>query len=198
MAVQTEKLQDIFREIIGVLEQISKSSQTYQAQLDQRLAKLPQAIAEGIRAEAIVAGINESLRQQFVQSTIPETGHALAVTATQIKRSSAEFAQMAKEIGNAYKGAAEEARQAIANLESTSSQAIAALQRQAANASHIFERGNRWSLCVLLAFALVSGAGLEKVYQRFAAAPEQQLVCAPVAQPALPSPHLPGNSKPKR
>jgi vacuolar-type H+-ATPase catalytic subunit A/Vma1 len=98
MAVQTERLKEIFREIMGALQEISKSSQTYQAQLDQRLAQLPQAIAEGIRAEAIIAGINESLRQQFVQSTIPDTGHALAVSAAQIKRSSTGFAQTAREI----------------------------------------------------------------------------------------------------
>lgn len=197
MAAEAEKLRQIFSEILGALQQISKSSQTYQTQLDRRLAGLPQAIAEGIRADAIVAAINESLRQQFVQSTIPDTGHALTASAAQIKRSTAEFAQSARDLGNTYSGAVEEARKAIANLESTSSQAIAKLERQAANANHIFERGNRWSLYVLLTFALVLGVGLERAYELYVAAPDPQVTCAPVAQPALPAGHPSIKSKAK-
>ena len=46
-------------------------------------SQLPDDIAEGINPEAIAATINESLRQQFVQSTIPATAEALAVAALQ-------------------------------------------------------------------------------------------------------------------
>jgi hypothetical protein len=49
-------------EAIKALEKIRQSSAPHQAQLDQRLSQLPQTITEGIKPEAIVATINESLR----------------------------------------------------------------------------------------------------------------------------------------
>lgn len=186
MAAQTEKLREIFSEVLKSLQQMLRFSQAHQAQLDQRLAQLPSAIADGIRPEAIAAAINESLRQQFIQSTIPETAHALTVVGTQIKRSTGEFTEKAKALSTAYNGAVEEARKAIAKLESTSSQAIASLESRAANANHIFERGNRWSLFVIFTFALVTGIGLEKAYQHFLNQPAPQFECAPVVQSAPP------------
>jgi hypothetical protein len=186
MAAQTVKLREIFSEVLEAVERISKSSQAQQAQLDQRLAQLPPAIAEGIRPEAVAEAINESLRQQFVQSTIPETAHALTVAGAQIKQSTTEFAQSARALSTAYNGAVEEARKAIAKLESTSSQAIADVACRAANANHIFEQGNRWSLYVLLTFALVAGIGLEKAYQHFLNPPAPQIECAPVVQSGPP------------
>jgi hypothetical protein len=193
MATQTEKLREIFSEVLEALRQIWQSSQAHQAQLDRRLAQLPPAIAEGIRPETIAAAINESLRQQFVQSTIPETAHALTVAGTQIRQSTAEFAQSARALSTAYNGAVEEARKAIAKLESTSSQAIADVAYRAAHAHHIFERGNRWSLYVLLALALVTGIGFEMAYQHFLNSPGPQIQCAPVVQSAPPI-----KSRPKR
>ena len=43
-------------------------------------------IAKALNPEAVAAEINESLRQQFIKITIPETADALAVTAAQIKK----------------------------------------------------------------------------------------------------------------
>ena len=198
MAAQTEKLREILSEVLKSLRQIWQSSQAQQAQLDQRLAQLPPAIAESIRPEAIAEAINESLRQQFVLSTIPETAHALTVAGAQVKQSTLEFAQSARALSTAYNGAVEEARKAIAKLESISSQAIADVASRAANAHHIFERGNRWSLYVLLSVALVAGIGLDMAYQHFLNPPGTQIECAPVVQPPVPSSHPPIKSRPKR
>ena len=186
MAAQTEKLREIFSEVLRALQQMLRSSQAQQAQLDQRLAQLPPEIAEAIRPEAIAAAVNESLRQLFIQSTIPETAQALTVVGAQIKRSTGEFTERAKALSTAYNGAVEEARKAIVKLESTSSQAIASLQSRAANANHIFERGNRWSLYVFFIFALVTGIGLEKAYQHFLNPSGPQFECAPVVQSVAP------------
>ena len=108
---------------------LQASLRNYDAQLDQRLARLPEAIAEGISPKSIAARINESLRQQFVQSTIPESANALSVAAAQIKKAAAEFGRAASTLGNSYHGAAEEARKAIGNLESASSHAISSTKR---------------------------------------------------------------------
>jgi hypothetical protein len=85
MTTERQGFEQNIGDAIEALEKIRQSCATHQAQLDQRLSQLPNAIAEGIKPEAIVATINEGLRQQFVRSTIPETADALAVAAAQIK-----------------------------------------------------------------------------------------------------------------
>ena len=183
MAAEVEKLREIFNNILQALREIWRSNKAHQAQLDQRLAQLPEAIAEGVQPEAIVSAINESLRQRFVQSTIPETAQALTVAGAQIKQCTSSSPRPRDSLSNAYSGAAEEARKAIASLESTSSQAMASLSIRAATASHIFARGNRWSLYVLLSFMFVAGIGLDRIYQHYLN-PPAQIECAPVAQSA--------------
>jgi len=98
MASEVEKLQEIFNSILQALRAIWRSNTAHQAQLDQRLAQLPEAIAAGVQPDAIVAAINESLRQRFVQSTIPETAQALTVAGAQIKQCTLEFAQAARSL----------------------------------------------------------------------------------------------------
>jgi hypothetical protein len=182
MAIEREKLEQIFARTIETLQKTTQSSETHQAQLDQRLAELPEAIAEGINPEAIAATINESLHQQFVQSTIPETADALAVATAQIKKAAAEFGRVASTLGNSYHGAAEEARKAIGNLESTSSHAISSTKRGAEDLLRIFHQEYRWSLYALLSLAVVIGIGLGVWLQRWLETPAQQVDRAPVVQ----------------
>jgi len=184
MAIEREKLEQIFARTIETLQEMTQSSEAHQAQLDQRLSGLPEAIAEGINPEAIAATINESLRQQFVQSTIPETAGALAVATAQIKKAAAEFGRAASTLGNSYHGAAEEARKAIGNLESTSSHAISSTKRGAEDLLRIFHQEYRWSLYALLSLAVVIGIGLGMWLQRWLETPAQQVDRAPMVQSA--------------
>ena len=79
-------------------------------------------------------------RQQFVKTTIPETADALAVAAAQIKKATNEFVTVAHTLEHAYDGAADEARRAIKELESTSSQAITGNKRQAQELMAVLRR----------------------------------------------------------
>ena len=81
VAVERERLEQLFTAALRSLEQLLKSSEAYKRQLDERLSRLPVEIAAGISPQAIAANINESLRQRFVLSTIPETARALAQVA---------------------------------------------------------------------------------------------------------------------
>src|SRR5439155_25692190 len=85
VAVERERLEQLFTAALRSLEQLLKSSEAYKRQLDERLSRLPVEIAAGISPQAIAGNINESLRQRFVQSTIPETALALAQVAEQMK-----------------------------------------------------------------------------------------------------------------
>ena len=95
IAAERQRLEQILADFLKALREIRQSIASYQSQLDQRLVQLPAQIAEGIDPEAIAATINESLRQQCVQSTIPATAEALAVAAAQMKRATSDFTRSA-------------------------------------------------------------------------------------------------------
>ncbi len=126
MATERQQFEEIVASALDALQEMRQSTAAHQAQIDQRLAQLPKAIADGIKPETIASTINENLRQQFLKSTIPETADGLTIAAAQIKKATAEFVREASSLGNSYHGAVVEARKAIANLESTSSHAIRA------------------------------------------------------------------------
>jgi hypothetical protein len=187
VTTERETFERLLKGSLGTLQKTIESSEAYQTQLDQRLTQLPEYVANGISPEAIAATINESLRQQFVQSTIPETAHGLAVAAAQMKSATAEFVRTANVLGNSYQGAAEEARRAISNIESTSSHAFASTRRGAEELLRIFRQEYRWSLYALTSLALVIGIGLGLSLHRWFEATAQPVACAPVVQTASPA-----------
>jgi len=180
-AAENEKLKEIFAEAFAALREVLESVKTQQAQIDQRLAELPQSVAAGIKPAAIAAAVNESLRQLFLQSTIPETASALAVTSAQMKKDNVELMQTARELGDIHRGIVGETRQAAASLKSESSE----LRKEAASSKHVFDRGKRVLFSAVLLFGLSTGLVLEYWFQRSFFPPPAQIVCAP-ALPATP------------
>ncbi len=158
LMAEREKLDHRLNQMIASMEKWLAASEVYQQNLDERLAQLPAAIADGISPQAIAGKINENLRQQFVQSTIPQTAEALTVVAKELRKTTADFAGAAKSLVNQYTGAAEEARQAIQKIESTVSSATATANRAASDLSQTFLQGRRWAMITAAAAAL--GAGL--------------------------------------
>jgi len=187
MATERLRLEEAMADALRALHEICECNDAYRAQLDQRLVQLPADIAEGINPKAIAATINESLRQQFVQSTIPATAEALAVAAAQIKKATAEFGRSANTLGDSYHGAAEDARKAIANLESTSSHAVSSTRRAANELVSVFREEYRWSVYTLTGLALLVGIGVGMWYQRWIDPPSQPVERAPAVQRVQPS-----------
>jgi hypothetical protein len=161
-----------------------EDSGAYQRLLEQRLAGLPAELAERLGPEAVAREINENLRQQFVQSTIPRTAEALAVVAAQLRSSVADFGKIARTLGDSYGGAVDDARKAIADLESTVSRAATTARRVASELSAVFQKEFRWSLYALSSLALVIGMALGSLYQRWLDSPPQ--VPAPIDSFAKP------------
>jgi hypothetical protein len=186
IAAERERLEQILADFQKALRETRESIAMHQAQLDQRLGQLPAEIAEGINPEAIAAKINESLRQQFVQSTIPATAEALAVAAAQMKKATAEFARSASTLGDSYRGAAEDAHRAVANLESTSSHAISSTKRAAEELVRDFREDYRWSLYTLLSITLLVGIGLGMLVEQRLSLPPHTAERTPVVQQTQP------------
>jgi methyl-accepting chemotaxis protein len=191
VVIERERLERLFTAALRTLEQTLKSSEAHQQQLSARLIALPAKIAEGIKPESIADKINESLHQQFIQSTIPETATALAVIAERLKMTSSEFSTAASALGRSYTGAAEEARQAIDNMKDTVSGAARAARSAAEGLSVKFHRAFHRTLYGLTGLALVIGLLLGVLITRWFDTPASQAehISVPVIQEELPVKH---------
>ena len=152
-----EGFEKLFNSALETLQNTLRSGQEYQRKLDQRLSRLPEEIATGISPRDIVYNINESLHQEFVKSTIPQTARALAHSAAQMEKVSAEFKTTASTLGDSYRGVAEVARRSIDDLHSVISAAAATARSAANDLSVDFRQEYRWSLYALSSLALLIG-----------------------------------------
>lgn len=184
IVTEREKFGQLLAPAIEILEKAIRSSQEYQNHLDQRLAQLPEEITKRIEPEAIAGSINESLRQQFIQSTIPETTRLLGIIAKENKRVSAEFASTASKLEDSYNGSATNAGRAVANID---------------RAATRLSREYRWaviSLCGLTsAVSIVLGMLLQ--WWVFTAPQQVERITAPQVQsaPATANPDRPKNRR---
>jgi hypothetical protein len=164
---QREQLERLLGTTLDRIQEAIESSEALHRQLSEQLSELPAEVARGLSPQEIAREVNESLRQQFVRSTIPETSQALAAVATDMKRVSGEFVQATNKLEDAYDGAVRRAHDAVADLHSTASNATDRVRRAAEELSAVFQREFRWSVYTLSALALVVGLALGILYQRW-------------------------------
>ena len=164
---QREQLERLLGTALERIQEAIESSAALHRQLTERLSALPTEVARGLSPPEIAREVNESLRQQFVRSTIPETSRALAVVAGDMKRVGGEFAQAVQKLDDAYDGAVRRAQEAVAHLESTASRATDRVQRAAEELSTVLQRNFRWLAYTVSALALVIGIAFGILYQRW-------------------------------
>jgi hypothetical protein len=167
MAAERERFEQIVSRCEALLGDVHEFVDEATKRIDQRLAQVSADIAKALNPPAVAAGINESLRQQFVKTTIPETADALAVNAAQIKKATNEFVTATDTLNNAYDGAAVNARRAIQDLESTSSQAITSNKRQSEELMAVVRQDYRWLLFALPGLCILIGVGLSFWYHHW-------------------------------
>ncbi len=117
MAYEREQLAELLSTSLENMKQTHPAGVAYQKQLEERLARLPVEIAKGISPGAIATRINESMRQQFAATGMPETASALAVVATQLKQSTGESQKTAIELTGTYRGVAAQASYAMSSMQ---------------------------------------------------------------------------------
>jgi hypothetical protein len=192
VVAERERLESLFNGHIESARKMLASVLGYHRQLDERLTRLPKVIASGISPEAIASSINESLRQQFVASTLPQTAKALALTAADMKTTAAEFKRNADSIGDAYHGSAEAARRAITEMVSTISRTTETTRRAVIDLTVTFRRTYRLVITGLSCLALVAGIIFGMLLFRHFDPPDEVERATTSAPPPAPKVNHPG------
>jgi hypothetical protein len=183
MADERERLDNLLAATIANMTKISAATETFHTSLQRKITRLPADIANSISPEAIATKINENLKQEFIRSTIPKTAEALTVISDRMKTVCTEFSTTSDSLGNVYRGAAEDARKAIASLQAEMSQATATAGRFTTELNQKFSKAYRLSLVMLGGGALIIGLAIGMMFERFLFSP-------PVAQPGVQPPSV--------
>jgi hypothetical protein len=147
---------------LAELREQTKAAGNYHAQVDKRLAYLPQEIAAGVDAGAIAKAMSEKFRQQISATGLQDAAALLNASAKEIKTLSGNIAAALKPVAQEYRGISATISSELTKL------AIASANLREHNAElFVQERSNRWLWQGLLGLALlliggVSGIALEK------------------------------------
>jgi len=198
IAAERKQLAAILSESIKAIQSARRDALVLQRQLEERLTRLPEAIAEGISPAAIAAKLSESLRQQFVASGIPETAQALAVVSKQARQVALEFDHTSKQLTDSYRGAAGEARRALNEMRASIEYATDTAKQAAYDLTHTFLREYKWSIFALCTLALALGFALGTLFYRWINSPSTTPEAAPstVVVPASASDPSPDATSP--
>jgi hypothetical protein len=167
IARERAELATLLGQSVTAIQSVRQGIMSLHKELDARLTKLPSAVAEGINPEAMAGRLGETLRQQFVQSGIPETAQALTTVAKQTKQVAAEFDLSSKQLTDSYRGAAKDARIALDQISGSIEQATATAKRAANDLTRTFLREYQWSVLLLCSAALALGFALGILYYRW-------------------------------
>jgi hypothetical protein len=192
VTVERERLECLFTSAMQKIEENLRSSLTYQKLLDEHLSCLPDQIKRGISPDIIAGNINESLRQQFIRSTIPKTAEALTLAAEQMKQTTAEFGRTTGILTDSYRGVAAQAGRSIDEITSSICHAAETASLMAQDLSSTFRNEYRWSLYSLSCLALILGIGIGMLFQQWLdRPPKAESEIQFLAPPVKPAIHIP-------
>lgn len=160
VANERRKLEDVVRAVMEQMQENLAASKAYHKQIDDRLSQLPAEIAKGISPSTVAASINESLRQQFVKSTIPETATALALIAAKLRIVTSDFEARASALGDSYSGAVAAAKKATKELDSAISGAAKSAEHANKVLATTYGHSYRWAFYVFSAIGVFVGSVL--------------------------------------
>ena len=187
VAEERGRLEKLLTATVENVARMSAASEAYHFALERKLSALPSDIASGISPGAVAEKINENLRQEFLRSTIPLTAHALAATAERIKKVNSEFSAASDTLGNTYRGAAEDARQAVASLKSEISQAAETAARFTSEVAKKFSMAYHWMLFLFTGGSLVIGLAMGMMLERWLYSPPGPVPATAAMAPPAPA-----------
>ena len=173
IAREREKLAASVRDAVTSIEALRNDTAKFHHEIANRLAKLPNEIAEGVNPISIAAILAESLRQQFMQSGLPETSKALALIAQQSRQAATEFGYSSRQIvencRNTTKEFCDDFKGMQTMIRITTKEATQAAQ----TLRRTFLREYKWSVLTLCTAALMLGFSVGIVWQHWREKPAQ-------------------------
>ena len=167
VTAERARIAALFGQAVQELRDFAQRAAEYRSAIEDRLVELPTAVVEGLRPERVAREINESLRQQFAASTIPQTAHAMTVAAAEMKTAVAGFTRIAAAVNDEHRSTAAQTRNTIEHLESAVSQAASTAQHAAEQLSGAFRRELRWSIYTLVSLGAVFAFVLGVLFDRW-------------------------------
>jgi hypothetical protein len=150
-----QRLPDALAEFLAELRAQTRATADYHAQVDGRLARLPEEIAAGVDPDAIAKSMSESFRQQLVAVGLQDT-------AVLLRSAARDITALANHISASLKPVAQQFKDAAATL-SNDLQKLDAGSRHLEDHNAKLMRNGRTSVWVwqgLLAVALLLFGGL--------------------------------------
>lgn len=133
ITAEQTKLREMLLKAYTALQQEVKTNASYHEKLNERMSKLPEEIAVGVKPEAIAKAMSESFRQQLAQTGLQDTSRLLQASVKELKQVSgaldgvvqplkAQYSSIASTIDNEVnklRNAAYQLQHETANLIST-------------------------------------------------------------------------------
>jgi hypothetical protein len=148
-----QRVPDALAGAMTELRELTDAAGNYHAQVDKRLASLPDEIAAGVDVEAMAEGMAESFRQQ-----IAATG--LQTTAALLRSASKEITALSGQISATLKPAAQEYKNVSATISSELGRLTLAsdeLRRRNTQLVAQEQTNNWWMQCFLMLAILLAG-----------------------------------------
>jgi hypothetical protein len=185
VTAERARFETLFHQAIQELRTFAERAADYRVSIEGRIAELPAVVAEGLRPDLVACEINESLRQQFAASTIPQTAHAMTLAASEMKAAVADFTRITATIHHEHRSTAAQARSTIEELETAVSRAASTAHHAAAKLSESFHRSLHRSIYLLLSLTAVAAFGVGMLFDQWITSPPPQ---GSQAQPSVVSP----------
>ena len=160
LVAEREKLEKLFKDALGSLAEMLRSSRDYQEQLDAKLRELPKGILNGLNPAAFAAKINERLQEQFILLELPQTSRSLSTFAGDVKRTTSEFKAAADKLESAYRGATASAERSIREMKSSIGEAIDRVTSSTTKLAAAIETKHWRTVAVIALLTLVLGFAL--------------------------------------
>lgn len=191
IANEREQLAKLMEISIAVMQEARTDVISLHKQLESRLIQLPKEVSEGIRPAVIAAKLNESLRQEFLKSGIPETAQTLTAISRQTRQASADCEQAARELTNSQQTLTKDTLQTLDQTRSAIVRANQTAKDCAHDLSEMLRREYKWSVLVLCIAALLLGVSLGILYEHwvYASAPTPTISSGEIPVPSTSIPN---------
>lgn len=191
IAQEREKLMAALEHAISSTNAARQDTIRFHREVENRLATMPQEIAEGVNPAALAAILAESLRQQFAQTGLPETAQALAVIGKTTAQTAIEFDHSSRQLLNDCRNTSKRFNDALADMREMIGDATEVAKEAAQTLTNTFLREYKWSVLMLCTSALMLGFSLGIIWHRWISSPEptRSANIPAISQPSAIEPH---------